>query len=243
MSDYVNRGGSSDFFFPELSISPPYWAKVMHIQNHAKHRNQTLNSMHIVYVLSSHNSFLFCFLNFEIFSLMLKKKSQFCTCLISLGLNKLTLNMQEFLLFILYCVPKLVTYILWKLEQRPFSCFPFESFTRAVGEHARQTASPFSWWLSWDWQMAQTGRGLEVNSRQQRGHKAYYFWDGTCNGPMGMTVMIKAQPHLSITIHNQHHTHDHSHLKWMSRQRTNHEKVLSARHRQDDELYPACSAV
>lgn len=74
MSDYVNRGGSSDFFFPELSISPPYRAKVMHIQNHAKHRNQTLNSMHIVYVLSSHNSFLFCFLNFEIFSLMLKKK-------------------------------------------------------------------------------------------------------------------------------------------------------------------------
>ncbi len=45
------------------------------------------------------------------------------------------------------------------------------------------------------------GRGLEVNYRQQRGHRAYYFGAGTCNGPMGMTFTTRARPHPSITIH------------------------------------------
>lgn len=45
------------------------------------------------------------------------------------------------------------------------------------------------------------GGGLEVNYRQQRGHRAYYSGAGTCNGPMGMTFTTRARPHPSIAIH------------------------------------------
>lgn len=89
-------------------------------------------------------------------------------------------------------------------EQQPFSFVaptPFSQFTplpvvRESAAEAWQTASPTSW-LSGDWQIRQGGRGLEVNYRQQRGHRAYYFGVKTCNGPMGMTFMTRARPHPS----------------------------------------------
>lgn len=98
-------------------------------------------------------------------------------------------------------------------EQQPFSFVaptPFSHFiplplVRELGAEvweAWQTATPTSR-QSGDWWMGHGGRGLEVNYRQQRGHGAYYFGAGTCNGPMGMAFTTRAWPHPSITIHTR----------------------------------------
>ena len=60
---------------------------------------------------------------------------------------------------------------------------------------------------SGDWWMRKGGRGLEVNYRQQRGHRAYYFGVRTCNGPMGMTFTMTTWPRPSIPSTPQPNPH------------------------------------
>lgn len=63
------------------------------------------------------------------------------------------------------------------------------------------------------------GGGLEVNYRQQRGHRAYYSGARTCNGPMGMTFTTRARPHPSIAIHTHRATACTPSLTFILRQR------------------------
>lgn len=129
------------------------------------------------------------------------------------------------------------------LLPHPFSQFSACSERESGPRYERLGKQHHTSWLSGDWRMRRGGRGLEVNYRQQRGHRAYYFGAGTCNGPMGMTFTTRARPHPSITIHTHKPpshaiTHIYTEGADSGTQWSDNEKALSVWHRQDDELNP-----
>lgn len=112
-------------------------------------------------------------------------------------------------------------------QQQPFSFVAPSSVPPAVKDLlANSDSPPHPGCLSGDWRLRRGGRegvkeggGLEVNYRQQRGHRAYYSGAGTCNGPMGMTFTTRARPHPSIAIHTHRATACTPSLTFILRQR------------------------